>query len=161
MSKQTSKTKTPAKENGVKQSAAPKNDLPMVKYEPNKGALYPETDENSVMDYKGRIHLPEPGEYWLHGFMKKDTSGILFMDLNCNHRADEIEAKDIDRGVLFRNNRKRLKHQPDYTGNIFVEVPGEYALLGVIEESKSKVKYMALEVVNESAETIAETDLPF
>lgn len=136
-----SKTVTTSKPTVAKQSTLKEN----------TGALYKNSDGN----FEGAFNPSEAGEYWLNGYIKKDDAGALFLFLDAGKKKETDAPADnsnVDRGVLYKNNRKKLKHQPDYTGTIGVTVAGEVAIKGAIMESRQGLAYMSLEVASEHDE---------
>lgn len=71
---------------------------------------------------------------------------------------------NTNKGVLFKNTKKKQDNHPDYTGSINVLGKG-YKLAAWINESKKGTKYMALSIANdfstEQDESVPEDDIPF
>jgi hypothetical protein len=150
----------------VAQKVAPKVE-PVVEETATKtnskelGTLSKNPDEDSLIDYTGSLKLDEPGDYWLHAFAKKSDDGEVYLSLSAERKKEQTDdAANADRGVLYKNNRKKLKHHADYTGNINFSTPGEFELHATIEESRNGLTYMAIAVNGEEVEVEAD-ELPF
>jgi len=126
------------------------------------GTLAKNTDPDSVIDYVGELELTEPGDYWLHAHARKNEEGEVYLSLSVDRKKEQSEdLANVDRGVLYKNNRKKLKHHADYTGNINFSTPGKFALSATIEESRNGLTYMSVGVNNDGDSEIEEGDLPF
>ncbi len=125
------------------------------------GKLYQSEDENSDNEWDGKINFTEEGDFWLYGFMKKDNKDALYMSLAVKKKTTDPEDQNLDRGVLFRNNRKKFKTQPDYTGNIAITKAGEYAIVANILTSAGGVNYMEIGVLTGNDDGVGEENMPF
>jgi len=128
------------------------------------GTLSKNSDPDSVIDYVGELELKEPGDYWLHAHARKSDDGEVYLSLSVDRKKDQTENIDLansDRGVLYKNNRKKLKHHADYTGNVNFSTPGKFPISATIEESRNGLTYMSIGVVTDEQAEIEEGDLPF
>lgn len=121
-----------------------------------------EIEQDDEPDYKGSLKFPAPGSYWLEGFMKKDNTGAPYMSLKIKEQEKpDVNPANDDRGVLFRNKRKRLKTHADYNGTVHSSSAGEFGLAAVIETSKGGENYMRIDVLSGGDEVVEESDMPF
>lgn len=159
MAKSTKKPVTKKTDKALDEVAATR----VVATSPEHGALYKVEDTTETeADYTGTLHLPDPGSYWLEGFMRKDPKGKVYMSLSVKlNEMQAIDNNNVDRGVLYKNNRKRLRSHADYTGFINTAGAGEYPLNAIISTSKNGNNYMALELAVMSDDGITEEDMPF
>lgn len=71
-----------------------------------------------------------------------------------NLKFKTMETKDLNKGVLFKNNNKKTDNHPDYTGKIVLSNNKEYYLNAWVNKSKSGTSYMSITIGNE---TVKET----
>lgn len=77
----------------------------------------------------------------------------LTINKNNNLKLTTMETKDLNKGVLFKNNNKKTDKHPDYNGKIVLSNGKEYYLNAWINESKNGMKYMSLSIGNETTIT--------
>ena len=89
----------------------------------------------------------------LLNFANKNDYHLTINKTN-NLKLTKMETKDLNKGVLFKNNNKKTDNHPDYNGKIVLSNGKEYYLNAWVNESKSGMKYISLSIGNET--TIAE-----
>lgn len=85
----------------------------------------------------------------LLNFANKNDLKLTINKTN-NLKLTTMETKDLNKGVLFKNNNKKTDNHPDYNGKIVLSNGKEYYLNAWINESNSGMKYISLSIGNET-----------
>ena len=72
------------------------------------------------------------------------------LTINNNLKIKTMETKDLNKGVLFKNNNKKTDNHPDYTGKIVLANNKEYYLNAWINKSKAGTSYLNITIGNET-----------
>ena len=85
-------------------------------------------------------------------FAKKNDYNLTINKTN-NLTIKTMETKDLNKGVLFKNNNKKTDNHPDYTGKIVLSNNKQYYLNAWVNKSKSGTSYMSVTIGNETTKT--------